>query len=102
MNRRLVWGAILMVLVLVAGCAMPTSTTSSKNENPGVLVVGAPPGAVVYVDGLEMGLAEQYAEKQALEVLPGRHVVEIRSDSSVIHREEIFSGTGSIRTIEVP
>lgn len=95
---------VLFVLcfVLAAGCALPTGQTVSKNENPGLLFSGAPGGAIVFVDGIERGRASKYSDKLALAVIPGRHVVELRSQGEVVHREEIFVSGGAIRTITVP
>ena len=38
----------------------------------------------------------------ALAVLPGRHVVEVREKGITVHREEIFVSAGSIQTIHIP
>lgn len=94
--------ALLILIALLSACAMPTGTTTSKNENPGLLVEGAPQGAALVVDGLDMGPASAYSRKRALAVLPGHHVVEIREGKTVIHREEVFVSAGAIRTISVP
>jgi hypothetical protein len=91
-----------LFFVLVAGCALPTGQTISKNENPGLLFSGAPAGAMIFVDGVERGHASKYSEKLALAVIPGRHVVELRSEGEVVYREEVFVSGGAIRTITVP
>jgi hypothetical protein len=96
-------GALFVLcFVLVAGCALPTGQTVSKNENPGLLFSGAPEGTIIFVDGIERGHASKYSKKLALAVIPGRHIVELRSEGEVVHREEIFVSGGAIRTITIP
>ena len=94
--------AVVVCVGLLVSCSMPTGTTVSKNENPGLLVAGAPAGAVLIVDGIDMGQARQYAGNTALPVVPGRHVVEVRSGNVVIYREEVYVGASVIRTVHVP
>lgn len=57
--------AALVILVLVAGCAHQ------------VRVVSAPPGAMITVDGRELGRAPVAFEEDPL---PGRHTIEARLD----------------------
>jgi hypothetical protein len=65
------------------------------------MVTGAPRGAILVVDGIEVGPANDYSKIRTLSVLPGRHVVEVRGPGDAIHREEIFVDGGAVKTIHV-
>jgi len=68
-----------------------------------LLVKGAPTGAMLYVDGLSMGLAEQYnAAPNVLVVLQGVHQVEIRQGSNILYTEKVLASTGESHTIAMP
>jgi hypothetical protein len=57
----------------------------------------------VFIDGLDMGLASNYAVgKTALKVLPGTHVVRIEGRGRVVLEERVFLGDSATRTILIP
>jgi hypothetical protein len=94
------WSLVLVALFAVA-CAYGTDTTRAVNEPPLLVVSGAPEGATLFVDGIAFGAVEKYDAETPVEVLPGAHVVEIRQGGQILHREEIYAGTGSTVTISV-
>lgn len=90
------------LLMFVAGCAYPASSVKVSDDRPTIAINGAPENAMLMVDGLEMGLANQFDESsQLLIVEPGTHLIEVIYQSSKIHSEKIFLGVGETRVIEV-
>jgi len=93
---------ILPVLLasLLAACVYPQTTVSTGSKQPGIVVKGAPAGAVLYVDGLAMGAAQQYdGNPNVLTVLEGVHQVEIRQGANVIYHDKVYVGSGETRAL---
>jgi hypothetical protein len=90
---------LVLVLALTLGCAYGSGATRSVDDAPTVAVTGAPEGAILYVDGMEFGLASRFTAATPVEVIPGVHVVEIRQGAAVLHSEKIYSGTGSMTNV---
>jgi hypothetical protein len=64
--------------------------------------MGAPAGAVLYVDGLAMGAAQQFdGNPNVLAVLEGTHQVEIRQGTGVVYREKVFVSAGETHAVTV-
>jgi len=91
--------SLVVVLALTLGCAYGGGTTRSVDDAPTVSVTGAPEGAILYVDGVEYGLASRFTTSTPVEVIPGVHVIEIRLGTSVLHSEKIYSGTGTATSV---
>ena len=90
------------VLLLLAGCAYPTSSVKVLDDRPSILVQNAPQDAVLLVDGLEMGQARLYdGSNKVLLLEPGTHRVEVKSQGTLIHSEKIFLGDGETKTLSV-
>ena len=90
------------LLMFVAGCAYPASSVKVSDDRPTIAIKGAPENAMLKVDGLEMGLANQFdVHSQLLIVEPGTHMIEIIYQNSRIHSEKVFLGVGETRVIEV-
>jgi hypothetical protein len=88
-NMRIILSALLAVSV--AACALPE-----------IYVKGAPEGAVLYVDGLSVGLASQFdGNPKVLIVEEGTHVVELRRGSAVLHTEKVFVSNGESRSLSI-
>ena len=98
--RRISLG-LALVLGLALGCAYGSGTTRTVDESPTLAITGAPEGATLYVDGIEFGLAARFAVASPVEVIPGVHIIEIRQAGEVLHREKVYSGTGSTTTVVV-
>lgn len=88
-------------LTMVAGCTYPTSISRPVDDAPLLAIAGAPKNAVLVVDGIDFGEARQYSAARPVQILPGRHVVEVRSADTVLHREKLFAATGTLTTITV-
>ena len=91
--------SLAVVLALTLGCAYGGGATRSVDDAPTVSVTGAPEGAILYVDGVEFGLASRFTASTPVEVIPGVHLIEIRLGTSVLHSEKIYSGTGTTTSV---
>ncbi len=91
----------LLLLGFAGACAMPQGATRVKDENPAIVVQGAPVSAQLFVDGIAVGRAKDYSGEYSLTVLPGRHLVEVRDGSSILLRREIFVSEGVTKTLVV-
>jgi hypothetical protein len=56
MNRLLII-IIFSMMILVHGCTYPTSSVRVPDERPSIVIQNAPKSAILFVDGLNMGLA---------------------------------------------
>ena len=90
----------LSALLALAACAMPTKSTEAPVESPSLMVIGSPENAILFVDGIEVGPAENFSGEQVLVVVPGRHLVEIRRGGSTLATREIFADAQGIQTID--
>jgi hypothetical protein len=82
----------LLFAVLLSGCAMPSTVVRSPDTRPSLAFPDAPEGAVVFLDGLQMGEAAKYdGQPKTLIVEPGTHLVTIRSpDGAVLLEKKVF------------
>jgi len=96
--RRLALG--ILTLALLGGCAYPTSSVKAVDERPAIAIAGASKGTVLVVDGIEMGDASQFdGHPKVLNLEPGTHRVELRSNGAVVYSEKIFLGHRGTTTI---
>ena len=98
-------GLFVLLAVLVQGCTYPDpAKVEQKDSRPAIGVSGAPESAVLYVDGLKMGMAIQFDGKEnVLLVESGKHLVEVKTASGeVLLSETLFlsSSTTKILTIQ--
>lgn len=85
----------------VVGC-YPESEVRVTDNRPKIAIKNAPENAVVYVDGLKMGLASQFnGDPNVLLVEPGRHKIEVRSDNRILLSEDVFLGESALKTLTV-
>lgn len=92
----------LMALVLVSACSYPTTELRITDNRPAIAIKGASEDAVLYVDGLSMGLAQQFdGHAQVLLLEPGTHKIEVISQGKVFLSEKVFLGGGEVRTLSV-
>lgn len=96
---------LLLISVILAGlmgCAYPTSELRVKDDRPSLAIQGASPDAILYVDGLAMGAAQQYNGKEsALLLEPGTHKIEVVSKGKTLLQEKIFLGGGEQKTLNI-
>jgi hypothetical protein len=99
--------ALALIVSLSYGCAMPTTTVRTVDDRPAIAIKGAPSGAMLFVDGFHMGLANRYAvdsanseNPTALTVEPGTHVIRVTLDGATIFEQKVFVES-SLKTIIV-
>lgn len=91
---------LLAILALCLACAYPESSTRGTVESPALVVVGAPAGAILLIDGIAAGPAADFSGKKSLAVLPGRHLVELQLDGRSLVRREVFVDSQGIKTVD--
>ena len=98
--RHVISGA--MVLFVLGGCAYPNSGVTVRDERPTIAIQGAPAGALLYVDGVAMGNADQFDGKtKTLIVEPGRHKIEVLHQGQPLLSEQVFLGAGALKIFPV-
>ncbi len=69
---------------------------------PELIVTGVPAGSIVFIDNVQNGQAAELSDKpQVLTVAAGEHIVEVRTGSAVVYREQTYVGSGEKRVIKV-
>jgi hypothetical protein len=92
--------SLFFILIAMIGCVYPNRQVQTVDDRPGLVIVGAPPNAVLYIDGLEIGPAQKYNGKpEVLLVNPGTHSVQIRQGSNILRSLDVFLGEGTHREI---
>jgi hypothetical protein len=92
---------LLLVVLMLSGCSW-FHRTKPAPPSPQLVVTGAPTGSAVFVDDVKNGQTAAVGGKpQVLNVTAGPHVVEIRTGSTVIYREQTYVGSGESRLIKV-
>jgi hypothetical protein len=80
---------------------MPTTTVRTVDDRPTLAFKGAPEGALLYIDDLNMGTASQYnGEPRVLTIEPGTHTVRVILNNEVIYEQRIFVES-SLKTITI-
>lgn len=87
---------ILALCLALTACNIhnPYTTVRSLDERPGISLSGAPAGAVLFVDGLDMGPAKAYSGHKALRLEPGSHLIELRQGGTVLFSQRVFIESG--------
>ncbi len=105
--KKTIVSLMLLATTIIAGCAMPTTTVRTLDERPTLAIKGAPEGAILFVDGLNMGLANRYGGDSSasgsptvLAVEPGTHLIQITVGGNTIYEQKVFVD-GSLKTITV-
>ena len=71
---------VFFLFLLLAGCAMPSTVVMTPDTRPSIAIEGAPPGAVLFLDGVRVGEANLYdGQPNVLRVEPGTHTVTVRA-----------------------
>jgi hypothetical protein len=94
----------VLLAILAFGCKYPEpAEIQQKDSRPAIGVTGAPEGATLFVDGLDMGPASRYdGENNVLLVESGSHRVEVRAaDGRVILSEEVFLSSSTTKVFRV-
>jgi hypothetical protein len=96
------FAASILILFLIIGCAYPSSDVRVTDERPKIAVKNAPENAVIYVDGLKMGLASKFnGDSSVLLLEPGRHKIEIKSGGRTLVSEDVFLGDSALKIFVV-
>jgi hypothetical protein len=67
-----------------------------------LIVIGAPVGSQVFVDGVQAGQPKEVANRpQQVEVVPGTHTLEVRVGDIVAYRENTYVTPGEKHVISV-
>ena len=81
----------IISLLLVIGCVTPTTVVKTSDTRPSLIIIGAPEDATLLLDGLDMGLANQFNGKpNNLIVIPGTHKISILQQGTIIFERVIF------------
>lgn len=84
---------LIGAIVLIQGCRYPDPPVVEQSDNrPSIGISGAPEGAHLYVDGLDMGAAVLYdGEEGVLLIESGKHILELKdAGGSILLSEEVF------------
>jgi len=87
---------------LLQGCSYPDpAKVEQKDSRPAIGITGAPQGALLFVDGLQMGSVSQYdGTNSVLLVESGSHLVEVRAQGGkTLYSEEIFLSGSTTKII---
>src|ERR1700735_1797064 len=92
---------LIILLLCVSGCSWFHRKPHAPDPTD-LVVVGAPVGATVFVDGVPAGQAKEVAKQpQEVEVSPGTHIVEVRIGDTVAYRENTYVTPGEKHVISV-
>ena len=93
---------IIVLCLTVAACSHPVEQTRALNEQPAILVRGAPDGAMLRIDGLIAGAVNTSSgQPQALRIEAGTHHVEVIVDGRPILDERVFVSGAMIKTLNI-
>ena len=93
---------LFSIILLVSGCAYPTSGVRVLDKRPSIAIQNAPKDAILMVDGVNMGLANNYdGQDRALLVESGTHKIEVMNHGMPILSEQVFLGSGELKTFRV-
>ena len=91
-----------MALLTMAGCHMWGVGKKAAADPAELIVTGAPAGALIFVDGAQVGpAAARNDESEIITVAPGSHLVEIHLDDAIVYREDTYAGHGDHRVVTV-
>lgn len=84
--------AILILFVMIAGCAMPVTKVKTVDSRPTISFENAPSGAEIYLDGVKSGLASQFdGEPNVMTIESGTHHLVIMNNGQVIFEQRFFA-----------
>lgn len=82
--------ALIICILLLAGCAMPVTTVRSVDTRPSISVSRVNEQADLYVDGIRMGKAADFEEPNQLKLEAGTHRVSIVEAGKTTFEQTIF------------
>ncbi len=100
MKNVMVFSFLALVLTLCS-CSMPSTAVRTVDDRPTLAFKGAPEGALVYIDNINMGQAADYnGEQKVMTIEPGTHTVRVTLNNEVIYEQRIFVES-SLKTITI-
>lgn len=81
---------MIICMMLLAGCAMPVTTVRSVDARPSISLAGVNEQADLYLDGIRMGKAADFAEPHQLKLEAGTHRVSIVEGGKTTFEQTIF------------
>lgn len=91
----------VLISLFFFGCSMPSTTVRTVDSRPSIAIKGVSESAELFVDGLNMGNADDYnGDPQTLTIEPGTHKVSILENGKVIYEQNIFVES-ELKTITV-
>ena len=86
----------------LTGCMNPRSTVSIPTDGPRMLLLNAPAGAMLSLDGKPLGEARRYNGKpEVLQVEVGTHLVEVHQGDKLLWSQKIYFGSNELRSIQL-
>ena len=93
---------MFLALACLSACSWFHPRDKAPPEPTELIVTGAPAGSTVLIDDVQNGQTAKFNDKtQVLNVAPGAHIVEVRTGSTVIYREQTYVGSGERLVIKV-
>lgn len=99
--------ALLLSLLLVACVQTPTESTQVIDDRPRLafepIGLSADPAQYqIYIDGVSYGpMSDFLVDENALRIIAGRHMIEVKSAGQTIFSQDVFLGENSTRVIKV-
>lgn len=82
---------LIIMLGFFVGCAMPSTVVKTTDIRPRISISGAPVDSLLYVDGVNMGIASQYnGHPDVLILQSGTHKIQVYSNNQFIYDKNIF------------
>jgi hypothetical protein len=98
MSRAFVFCAAL----LATGCSYPVEQVRQADERPAILIEGAPIGAALIIDGMNVGTTNgSNGQPRAVRVESGTHKVEVDAAGRVLMDQRVFVSGSAIKTFVV-
>ena len=91
---------LVLTLAFIWGCGLPQETRRGVGNEGFLIVLATPNDAEVYVDGEQVGKAEQF-EKNPIELQSGTRKIEIRKAGFTPETREVYVGNQSRHTLKI-
>jgi hypothetical protein len=99
--KKILFFALLTAICGIFGCSMPYTSVRTVDERPTLAFKNAPNGAILFIDGVNMGDPVQFnGDPNVLAVEPGSHSIRITSSDTVVYEQKIFVES-ALKTITV-
>jgi hypothetical protein len=94
--------SLIAIIFFLGGCSIPHSVVKTGQSQSNIAIKGAPADAVLFIDGLSMGLANQYdGNPKVLVVEEGLHQLSIQRNGIPLHAEKVFLNHGETKIFNI-